>query len=55
MLVLGVAFILLKWLMTRSWDRHLAAGFIGVVLACALQYFIAYSSWWYRVAGWVTA
>jgi hypothetical protein len=55
MLVLGVLLVLIKWLMTGSWDRYFAAGFIGIVLACALQFFVANSAWWYQVAGWVTA
>jgi hypothetical protein len=55
MLVLGVLLLLLKLLMTKSWDRYLAVGFAGVVLACVLQFFVAYSSWWNHVAGWVTA
>ena len=55
MLVLGVLLVLIKWLVTGSWDRYFAAGFIGMVLACAVQFFVANSAWWYQVAGWVTA
>jgi hypothetical protein len=55
MLVVGFLLVLIKWLMTGSWDRYFAAGFIGIVLACALQFFVANSAWWYQVAGWVTA
>ncbi len=55
MLVLGVLLVLLKWLMTRSWDRYLAVGFVGVVVACLIQFFVAYSNWWSHVAGLVTA
>lgn len=55
MLVLGALLLLLKWAMTRSWDRYLAVGFVGVVIACVIQFFVAYSSWWNHVAGWVTA
>ena len=54
MLVLGVLLVLIKWLMTGSWDRYFAAGYVGLVLACVLQFFVANSGWWYRVAGWVT-
>jgi len=55
MLVLGALFVVIKWAMTKSWDRYFAAGFGAIVLACVLQFFIANSGWWYRVAGWVTA
>jgi hypothetical protein len=55
MVILGMLLVLMKWLTTRSWDRNFAAGFIGLVLACVLQFFVANSAWWYNVAGWVTA
>lgn len=55
MLVLGVLLVLIKWLVTGSWDRYFAAGFVGIILVCVLQFFVANSAWWYRVAGWVTA
>jgi len=55
MLVLGVLLLLVKWLTTGAWDRYFAAGFIGIVLACVLQFFLANSAWWYHVAGWITA
>ena len=55
MLVLGAVLLLLKCAMTRSWDRYLAAGFGAVILTCVLQYYVAYSNWWFHVAGWVTA
>lgn len=55
MLVFSVLLLLIKWLMTGSWDRYFAAGFIGIVLACVLQFFVSNSAWWYHVAGWVTA
>jgi hypothetical protein len=55
MLVLGVLLVLIKWLVTGSWDRYFAAGFVGIILVCVLQLFVANSAWWYRVAGWVTA
>lgn len=54
MLVLGILLMILKSFMTRSWDRYLAKGFAGVILACVLQYVVSNSSWWYEVAGWVT-
>jgi len=55
MLVLGAVLLVLKSLMTRSWDRYLAKGFAGVIIACVLQYVVSGSAWWYHVAGWVTA
>ena len=55
MLALGVVLILIKWLMTRSWDRYLAAGFAGAALACLLQVVVSGTAWWNHVAGWVTA
>jgi hypothetical protein len=55
MLVLGVLLVLIKWLVTGFWDRYFAAGFVGIILVCVLQFFVANSAWWYRVAGWVTA
>lgn len=55
MLILGVVLILVKWVMTGSWDKYFAAGFAGIILACAVQYFVANSAWWNHVAGWVTA
>jgi hypothetical protein len=55
MLILGTLLVLIKWLMTGSWDKYFAAGFAGIILTCALQYFVANSAWWYRLAGFVTA
>jgi len=55
MLILGLLLLLTKWLMTGSWDKFFARGFVGIVLACALQYFVANSAWWDHVAGWFTA
>ena len=55
MLVLGALMLVLKSLMTRSWDRYLAKGFAGIMIACVLQYIVSNSAWWYHVAGWVTA
>lgn len=55
MLILGTVLLVLKSLMTRSWDRYLAKGFAGVILACVLQYVVSGSAWWYHVAGWFTA
>ena len=55
MLIFGVFLILIKWLMTRTWDRYLMVGFAGIILACILQVWIANTTWWYHIAGWVTA
>jgi hypothetical protein len=55
MLILGALLVLIKFLMTGSWDRYFATGFAGVMLACLVQFVIANSAWWYHVAGWVTA
>jgi len=55
MLILGVLLLVLKTAMTRSWDRYFAAGFVGIVLACVVQFFVSNSAWWNHVAGWVTA
>lgn len=55
MLILGAALILVKALLTRSWDRYFIGGFAGIILACTVQTFVANTAWWYHVAGWVTA
>lgn len=55
MLILGALLLVLKSVMTRSWDGYLAKGFAGVILGCVLQYVVSNSAWWYHVAGWFTA
>lgn len=55
MLMLAVLLLLIKWLMTRTWDRYFAVGVAGITVACVLQFLVANSAWWYHVAGWVTA
>lgn len=55
MLVLGVVLLLIKAAITRSWDRYFATGVGAIAVACVLQFFVANSSWWYHVAGWVTS
>jgi hypothetical protein len=55
MLILGVFLVLLKRLMTRSWDQYFVVGLAAIIMGCVLQFFIANSAWWYHVAGWVTA
>jgi hypothetical protein len=55
MLILGVFLVLIKWLVTRTWDRYFIVGFAGIFVACILQVFISNTAWWYHIAGWVTA
>ena len=55
MLILGAVLLVLKSVMTRSWDRYLAKGFAGVILGCVLQYVVSGTAWWNHVAGWFTA
>lgn len=55
MLALGILLLLLKWSMTRSFDRYVATGLIGIVLVCLVQFFVSTTAWWYQIAGWVTA
>jgi uncharacterized membrane protein YozB (DUF420 family) len=55
MLIVGAMLVVIKLVMTGSWDRYFAAGFAGVVLACLLKFVVGNSAWWYHVAGWVTA
>src|SRR5262249_32341838 len=55
MLALGTLLLLLKYLMTRSWDRYFAYGFAGIVSACVIQVFVSGTAWWYRLSRFVTA
>jgi len=55
MLILGVFFVMIKRLITRTWDRYFIVGLAGMMMACVLQFFVANTAWWYHVAGWVTA
>jgi hypothetical protein len=55
MLTLGALLVLMKWLLTRSWDRYFATGFAAIVIACWVQVVVANSAWWNHIAGWVTA
>src|SRR5262249_48937049 len=47
MLILGAFLVLIKWLVSRSWDRYFAAGFAGIALACIVQVFVSNTAWWY--------
>ena len=55
MLIFGTLLVLIKLLVTRSWDKYFAAGFAGIIAACLLQVFVSGTAWWYRLAGFVTA
>jgi hypothetical protein len=55
MLILGALLVLIKSLVTRSWDKYFAAGYAGIVFACVVQVFMSNTAWWYRLAGLVTA
>lgn len=54
MLTLGALLGLVKWLMTRAWDRHLALGWACIAAACVLCTLVGNTAWWNHVAGWVT-
>ncbi|MGR8950883.1 MAG: hypothetical protein ACU83V_00490 [Gammaproteobacteria bacterium] len=49
-LIVGALFLLIKCLLTRAWDRWLAAGFAGLVLTSALIMKIAKTSAWDQFA-----
>ncbi len=55
MMILGTVLLLVKWLMTKSWDKYFTAGFVGIIVACVLQFFVSGSAWWNHIAGLVTA
>ena len=55
MLIFGTLLVLIKLLVTRSWDKYFATGFAGIIAACLLQVFVSGTAWWYRLAGLVTA
>lgn len=55
MLTVGAVLVIVKLLVTRTWDKYFAAGFAGIALACLLQVFVSGTAWWYRLAGLVTA
>lgn len=55
MLIIGATLVILKSLLTRSWDKYFATGFAAIVLACLLQVFVSGTAWWNRLAGLVTA
>ena len=45
-LVIGLFFLIVKWLLTRSWDRWYAVGYAGLVVASALIMRLATTSAW---------
>ena len=49
-LVIGLFFLLVKWVLTRSWDRWFAMGYACLVVASALIMPLARSSAWDRFA-----
>jgi hypothetical protein len=49
-LVLGLLCLIMKWLLTRSWDRWYAAGYTGLVLASALTMRLATTTVWNHFA-----
>ncbi len=51
MLILGALLLLLKWAMTRSFDRYFASGYAGILLACLLCVTVAQTRLWNQIAG----
>jgi hypothetical protein len=49
-LVIGASFLVVKWLLTRSFDRYLAAGYAALVAANAMIMAVAPSDVWGRFA-----
>jgi hypothetical protein len=49
-LVIGLLFLVVKWLLTRSWDRWYARGYAGLVVAGALTMQLATSQVWDQFA-----
>ena len=49
-LVIGASFLVVKWLLTRSFDRYLAAGYAALVAANAMIMAVAPSDIWGRFA-----
>jgi len=49
-LVLGLIFLLVKWVLFRRFDRWLATGWAALVTSGALLMLIAQTGWWDRFA-----
>jgi len=49
-LIIGALFLVVKWLLTRSFDRYLAAGYTALVAVNALTLVVAPSEPWGRFA-----
>lgn len=49
-LAIGAAFLVIKWLLTRSFDRYLAAGYAALVATDAAIMVLAHSDVWGRFA-----
>ena len=54
MLALGLLLLLVKWLMTRSWDRYFTLGWAGIASACVLLAFVSNTAAWDHFASWLT-
>jgi hypothetical protein len=48
-LVLGLIFLIVKWVLFRRFDRWLATGWAALVASGALLMLIATTSWWDRL------
>ena len=46
----GAAFFVVRWALTRSFDRYYAAGYAAMVAACAMIMGVAPTEAWGRVA-----
>ena len=49
-LVIGAAFLMLKWLLTRSFDRAYATGYAALTVACAMIMWVAPTHIWVQFA-----
>jgi hypothetical protein len=48
--VIGAAFLVLKWLLTRAFDRTYAVGYAALTVACAMIMWVAPTQAWVRFA-----
>jgi hypothetical protein len=53
MLVIGLLLLIVKWLLTRSWDRWYATGYAGLVVSSALIMRLATTSAWNHFASYL--
>lgn len=54
MLTFGLLLGLVKWVMTRTWDRYFARGWAAMACVCLMQVFVAKTAAWDRLAALVT-